>query len=116
MAVETYGFRFSTNAGVDLDLEGALVVWNDAIGIRLARHSYLKRDGAEQEPMGAEPGRFTMRLALMGAAWASNYRTLVAAIRQDPRGLLVHPLLGNLRVACTGISDASSEPGRAKRL
>src|SRR5262249_23506956 len=64
MAAETYKFRFK-----DLDLEGFLVGWNDTIGIRLARHSYLKRDGAEQEPMGAEPGRFTMRIALMGASW-----------------------------------------------
>lgn len=111
MAAETYAFRFK-----DLDLEGALVSWNDIIGIRLARHAYLKRDGAEQEPMGADAGRFTMRLALMGASWAANYRALVASIRQDPRGLLVHPLLGNLRVACTGISDASAEPGRARRL
>jgi len=111
MAAEVFGFRFK-----DLDLEGALVSWNDVIGIRLARHAYLKRDGAEQEPMGAEPGRFTMRLALMGPNWAANYRALVASIRKEPRGLLVHPLLGNLRVACHGISDASSEPGRAKRL
>lgn len=111
MAVETYSFRFK-----ELELEGALVAWNDTIGIRLARHAYLKRDGAEQEPMGAEPGRFTMRIALLGASWASNYRALVASIRQEPRGLLVHPVLGNVRVACTGISDASCEPGRAKRL
>ena len=111
MAAETYAFRFK-----DLALEGALVSWNDVLNIRFARHAYLKRDGAEQEPMGAEPIRFTMRLALMGASWAANYRALVASIRQEPRGLLVHPLLGNLRVACTGISDASAEPGRAKRL
>lgn len=109
MAIVRYRFRFR-----DLDLDGALVSWNDAFAVRLARHSYLKRSGAEQEPMGAEAGRFTMRLSFVGPAFATQYRALVASIRQDPLGLLVHPLLGQLRVACTGISDAACEPGRAR--
>lgn len=103
-------FTFSPG-GVRLDLSGNLVSWNDKIGIRLAGHQYLKRDGAEQEPMGAEPGRFTMRLCFLGPKWASNYRALVAAIRKDPRGEMVHPVLGSLRVACEGIPDAVVDPG-----
>src|SRR5437867_436158 len=98
-------FRFK-----DLDLSGNLVSWNDRIGLRLAVHQYLKRDGAEVEPMGAEPGRFTMRLCFLGAEWAKQYRALVASIRKDPKGQMVHPLLGTLRVACEGISDAAVVP------
>jgi prophage DNA circulation protein len=98
-------FRFK-----DLDLSGNLVSWNDKIGMRLAVHQYLKRDGGEVENMGAEPGRFVMRLCFLGDAWAKQYRALVAAIRKDPRGQMVHPLLGTLRVACEGISDAAVSP------
>src|SRR5579871_925418 len=90
----------------DLDLSGALVSWNDKIGIRLATHRYLKRDGAENEPMGADPGEFRMRLVFVGPDWAKRYRELVTSIRQEPRGLMVHPLLGKVRVACqTSVGD-----------
>lgn len=99
-------FRFK-----DLDLSGNLVSWNDKIGMRLAVHQYLKRDGAEVESMGAEPGRFTMRLCFLGSSWAKSYRALVASVRADPRGQMVHPLLGTMRVACEGIPDASVVPG-----
>jgi prophage DNA circulation protein len=98
-------FRFK-----DMDLSGALVSWNDRFGMRLAGHQYLKRDGAEQEPMGAEPGRFTVRLCFLGASWAKQYRALVASIRKDPRGQMVHPIFGTLQVACEGIQDAAVVP------
>lgn len=102
---DAYAFQFK-----DLDLSGALVSWNDAIRIRLAGHEYLKRDGAEQEPMGAAAGRFTMRLVFLGSKWAKQYRALVTSIRQEPRGVMVHPLLGKIKVACEGIPDAAVTP------
>lgn len=98
----------------DLELAGNLVSWNDRIGVRLALHQYLKRDGAEVEPMGAEPGRFTMRLAFLGKAWAKQYRALVASIRDDPRGQMTHPILGSMQVACESISDAQVVPGQER--
>lgn len=103
---DTSDFRFK-----DIPLAGNLVSWNDRIGVRLAGHQYLKRNGAEQEPMGAEPGRFTMSLCFLGANWAKQYRALVASILADPRGEMVHPLLGNMKVACLGIDDANVTPG-----
>src|SRR5439155_894147 len=57
----------------DIDLSGALLSWNDKIAIRIAMHRYLKRDGGEAEPMGAEPGAFTMRFVFMGRDWAKRY-------------------------------------------
>jgi prophage DNA circulation protein len=95
----------------DLDLAGNLVSWNDTIRVRLAAHVYLKRTGAEIEPMGAEPGHFTMRLCFLGSDWAKQYRAFVGSVRKDPRGQMVHPLLGTMRVACEGISDAAVTPG-----
>ena len=94
-----------------MSLAGNLLAWNDRVGVRLAVHQYLKRDGAEVEPMGAEPMRFTMRLCFLGVAWAKQYRAFVESIRADPRGELVHPILGTIRVACEGVQDAAVVPG-----
>jgi prophage DNA circulation protein len=95
----------------DLRLNGWLVSWNDRIGIRLAVHQYLKRDGAEVEPMGAEPGRFSMKICFLGDNWARMYRYFIFRIRKNPKGQLVHPVLGSLPVACEGITESSVTPG-----
>lgn len=110
MANQTFKLRFTPNgSGESIDLSAALVSHNAAFGVRLARHSYLKRDGAELEPMGAEQARVTYRLTFVGPDFASRYRQLVAAIRRDPRGVIVDPLAGQFQAACTGISDASRD-------
>lgn len=102
------GFRFK-----DLDLSGSLVAWNDKLPQRVAEHAYLKRDGAEQEPMGAGPGRFTFRCVFIGADWAKRYREVVRSIRTEPRGLLVHPVLGQIQAVCLGVDDAAVNPQQA---
>ncbi len=104
MAGDTFKLRFK-----DLDLSGVLVSHNAAWALRVARHSYLKRDGAELEPMGAESARVTYRLTYVGEGFAARYRQLVASVRQESRGVLVDPLAGQLRAVCTGISDASRD-------
>lgn len=105
-------FVFKTKTGVVFDLSGALLGWNDSLLNRLATHQYLKRHGAEQEPMGRQPGRFTMRLAFFGAEWAKQYRAFVAAIGEEPRGTMDHPVLGTMPVACEGIQDAAVNPAQ----
>lgn len=90
-------------------LHGALSSWNHRIGIRLAVHEYLKRDGGEVEPMGAAPGRFSYRVVFIGPDVTARYNELVLSIRREPRGLLVDPRLGRLRVGCEGI-DARETP------
>src|SRR3990167_1752424 len=102
-------FRFK-----DLDLSGNLVSWNDKIGIRLAVHEFLKVDGALVERMGNAPGRFSMQVVFLGDDWASRYRAVVASIKDDSKGQMVHPLLGEMPVACEGISDARVVPGQER--
>lgn len=93
------------------DLSDAWLTVNDHVLIRLAQHLYLKRDGGEQEPMGAAPGQFRFACIFLGDGWSKRYISLIAAIRRQPRGSLTHPILGELRVACQGISDATCDPG-----
>lgn len=106
----TYSLRFTPLGGDGaIDLSAALVSHNAAWPMRMAGHRYLKRDGAQQEPMGADSAKATYRLTFSGPTMASDVRTLVAAIRQQPRGLLVDPIFGQLQVACLGVSDVSRD-------
>lgn len=89
---------------------------------RLAQFEYLKRDGAEQEPMGANASRLSYKIVLMGEApltsggapmsAGARYQALVTAQRSQPRGLLVDPRLGRWQVGWRSIR-ASEEPSRA---
>ncbi len=97
----------------DVDLSGAVISWDDTLAERLAGQEYLKRDGAEQEDMGSRPGAFTFRCVFIGEGWAKKYRDLVSSIRKDPKGQLVHPILGTIDAACTGITGASVTPQQA---
>ncbi|MFO0578702.1 MAG: DNA circularization N-terminal domain-containing protein [Polyangia bacterium] len=93
----------------DLVLHGVLVTWSHRLGIRLASHEPLKRDGGEQEPMGAAVGRFSYRCVFLGADATARYNNLVLSVRQNPRGILVDPRLGRIQAACEGI-EASETP------
>ena len=93
----------------DLVLHGVLVTWSHRLGIRLASHEYLKRDGGEQEPMGAAVGRFSYRCVFLGPDATARYNNLVLSVRQNPRGILVDPRLGRIQAACEGI-EASETP------
>jgi prophage DNA circulation protein len=98
-----FAFSFQPDNGQALVLHGSLASFTDKIRIRLASHNYLKRDGGEQEPMGSDPGRFSFRFCLLDPDPGSFYRAIVQAVRDSPRGLLTHPLLGNIRCACEGV-------------
>ena len=95
-----------------LNLMGNLISWNDSFHMRLALHQYLKTDGAEVEPMGAAPAKFSMKICFMGPDWAKQYLQLVGTIRQEPRGTIAHPIFGNINVGCEGIREAQVTPGQ----
>lgn len=96
-------FRFK-----DIDLHGSTEGWEDDLPIRLASYEYLKRDGGEQEPMGAGLKQFSFRCVFIGEDCGARYQALAASIQKEPRGLLVHPRLGSFNVACRGIKGRES--------
>jgi len=95
-----------------LSLNGSVESWSDDLPIRLATYQYLKKDGAEVEPMGAGPKAFSFRCAFIGADCGERYKALAASIQAEPRGLLVHPRLGQFQAACSGLK-ASENPATA---
>lgn len=113
---DTFKLLFATDAGDRLELAAALVSHSAAWPIRFASHVYLKRDGAEQELMGAAAGKATYRLCFVGSDFAQRYRALVVALRKQngARGTLTDPLVGTLRAVCTGVSDASRDLSKEK--
>lgn len=90
------------------ELYGATESWADDLPVRLAQYEYIKRDGGEQEPMGAGVKTFTFSCVFMGPDCGQRYQALAASIQQDPRGELVHPRLGTFQVACRGIRGRES--------
>jgi hypothetical protein len=115
-------FQFTPSGQQALLLNGALESYEDSIPSRMANFEYLKRDGAETEPMGAGQKRFSFRCVFMGGApitvggpsiaAGSRYQQLVKALLQQPLGALVHPRLGKFNVGFTGLR-AREEPSRA---
>ena len=100
-------FRFK-----DFDLNGVVESWDENIPFKLAEYQYIKRDGAEVEPMGAGPKAFTLRCCLIGSDCGARYRSLAASIQKDPRGQFVHARLGTFYAACRGLR-ASENPAQA---
>lgn len=88
---DSYEFKFN-----ELSLQGALLSWNDSFGTRYGKFEYLKVDGAAHEPIGARAGTFSFKCIYTGSESSANYRKLVNTLRQQPRGKLYHPILGQI--------------------
>ena len=123
MYEEFYGnFSFTPKGGETLSLSGVLLSLDDDLGARFATHEYLKRDGGELEPMGAQQGRYSFRIVLMGSAplteggpplsAGDRYRRLVQVQRETPRGLLTHPRLGRIQAGFSKLK-ATESPAKA---
>lgn len=124
MAVSDFytAFSFTPNGQATLLLNGVLEAVDDELRSRLASFEYLKRDGAEIEPLGAAQAHFSFRVVLMGSApltpggaslsAGERYQKLVTAQRGQPRGLLTHPRLGRWQVGWAQIR-AHEQPQRA---
>ncbi len=108
------GYAFSyigRNAPSTLALHRWTVAISDSLKNRIAKHSYLKRDGSEKEPMGADDGVFRFRLELVGDDCTATYRAIAAYLRKYPRGSLFHPLLGQIQVASEGVDGGEWNAG-----
>lgn len=119
---EYAALTITPNGQQALILHGTVLAYEHEHGERLAQFEYLKRDGAEQEPMGANASRLNYKLVLMGEApltaggapmsAGQRYQVLVTAQRSQPRCLLVDPRLGRWQVGWSSIR-ASEEPQKA---
>jgi hypothetical protein len=119
---EYAALTITPNGQQALILHGTVLSYEHEHGERLAQFEYLKRDGAEQEPMGANASRLNYKLVLMGEApltaggapmsAGQRYQVLVTAQRSQPRCLLVDPRLGRWQVGWSSIR-ASEEPQKA---
>lgn len=115
-------FSFTPEGQETLLLAGVLESFDHELGARLASFEYLKRDGAEVEPMGASQARLAYRVVLLGDApltpggaplsAGARYLKLAQTQRAQPRGLLNDPRLGRWRVGWTKL-HAHEQPQRA---
>lgn len=87
----------------NLLLNGFAESWDDDIPINLAEYRPLKRNGATQESMGAGARIHSFRCTFGGPDCTRRLQQLVSTVLTDPLGLLVHPRLGSINVACAGI-------------
>lgn len=92
--------------GSSLDFDAQIVEWNDTRKPRIVVHEYLKRDGGEAEYMGRAPFRVKMTAVYVGPNWRKDYATLLATFDASPTGTLVHPMIGQVKVACEGVEGA----------
>jgi len=119
---EYAALSFAPKGQQALILANAVERYEHQHGQRLAQFEYLKRDGAEQEPMGASASRLTYKLVLMGSAPLTSggaslsagerYAQLLKIARGQPKGLLVDIRLGRWNVGLASIR-ASEDPKKA---
>lgn len=70
-------------------------------GRRGQLHEYPKRDVPEWEDLGRKGRQFALDVFVSGDDWSTQRNALIAACEKKSLGKLVHPLLGDLTVACT---------------
>src|SRR5258708_5069898 len=109
------GAKFGPS-GNQVDFSAYVVEWHDSRQNKIARHSYIKRDGGETEPMGRRQHEARIRLAFIGPKWMDTFLALQAVIDENPNGVLTHPVYGDMNAACEGHSDAHLNPENAPNL
>jgi len=99
------GFQGCSFKGIDLSKN--LTEWKDTRQQSLAPHRYIKKDGAEVEVLGRKPHQVKAMLAYAGPSWRTDWLPLAASLDQDPSGLLVHPVYGQMPAVCEGFLEAT---------
>lgn len=79
---------------------------SDDFAPRVARHEFIKVDGALQEPMGQGADSYRFELVFYGPQFRAEYAAAVAHFKANPTGLLIHPLLGRKQVAVQSYSGS----------
>lgn len=85
------------------------------VGRRTVLHEYPLRDVPFVEDLGRKAREFSIEAFVIGADYMSARDRLIAALEQEGAGTLVHPWLGQLRVAVRAcrIRESSTEGGMA---
>ncbi len=81
---------------------------DDEVGRRVATHTYPLRDSTMSEDLGKKPARVRMKGFVLGADFLARSERLIKVCQQPGPGVLVHPLLGSLRVICLGCRPSYS--------
>lgn len=108
------GFQGCSFKGIDLSKN--LTEWKDTRQQSLAPHRYIKKDGAEVEVLGRKPHQVKLMLAYAGPSWRTDWLPLAASLDQDPSGLLVHPVYGQMPAVCEGYVEATMNVEYAANL
>lgn len=83
-------------------LLGFLVSFSGSQKRRSVDHKYLKRAGGRVEDMARDQLRAVFRLYFIGDDCAAKFAAFLAAVDDNPRGLLVHPISGRWFAFCEG--------------
>jgi hypothetical protein len=93
-------------------LFGFLTGWGAQTPRRHVVHHFVKRRGARVEDMEQAPRTFSARLIFVGSTAAKDYAKFKAGVADNPRGQLVHPVVGKWQAFCQG-PDESVDFARA---
>lgn len=100
-----FGFR-PDNDSDPYDLSDAeLAGHSGALPMDTAEQKYLQRDGGDIQGLGVGIEAYTFSCFYLGENYDARFRALRAAFNRQPKGLLSHPELGNIRAHCLGITD-----------
>jgi prophage DNA circulation protein len=89
----------------NLEMVGVLTAFTGTDKTRHVVHQFLKRSGARVEDMKREPRTLEVTLQLLGNSTqspAQQFAQLVNHVRDNPVGLLVHPIAGKWQAFCHG--------------
>ena len=87
-------------------LHGYSTDLGDDIQHRFAMHEYDRTAGAEQEWMQRGPWRCRVTLVFAGDHAFSDAKRFLLLLETNPKQLLIHPIYGRRRAACSGAEGA----------
>lgn len=73
-------------------------------GRRIVVHEFPKNDTPYAEDMGKQATRFQLSAYIIGPYYFIERELLIAACEAEGPGLLIHPSMGAMMVACMGYS------------
>lgn len=101
-----FGFRPDNDESYDLS-DAELAGHSGSLPMDAAEVRYLQRDGGDIQGLGVGVEAYSFSCFYLGEDYDARLRGLRASYQRQPKGLLSHPELGNIRAHCLGIPDYS---------